>query len=393
MTDGSPLPLTVQHYEELALSTDQRPQDGLAFPLLGLFGEAGSLLSEAKKKHRDAASYAGYQASVIEEVGDVLWYLTTTAAHGGFSLTRVASAALQDSIGSSKECASGVPFAALQPAHIVRAASQPTPAFEATLLTLASEVGLLVTDFQSGKLKRGSAGLLERLGAILRALVLAASEAGVTIESAARANIEKIFDRWPQRKIYPQLFDESFPPTEQLPRKLEIEISEREVAGKKYVFQRCNNVNIGDRLTDNIRKADDYRFHDVFHYAYAAVLGWSPVTRALFRHKRKSNPSVDEAEDGARAILIEEGVASWIFGQAKNLQLFEGLESRGLSLSLLKHVRQFVAGYESARCPLWLWEESILQGYAAFRFLKKERRGVVRLDLQTRTFSISKSPQ
>jgi NTP pyrophosphatase (non-canonical NTP hydrolase) len=391
MTDG--LPLTVQQYEELALSTDQRPQDGLAFPLLGLFGEAGSLLSEAKKKHRDAASYAGYEVSVVEEVGDVLWYLTTTAAHGGFSLAQVAAAALQNFDASPKACVTQLSFAALQPASSVRVASHPTPALEATLLSLASDVGLLVTDFQSGKLTSRPAVLLERLAAVLRALILAASEAGVTIEDAAQINIAKTFDRWPKNKVYPPLFDESFPPTEQLPRTLTIEIAEREVAGKKYVFQRCNNLNIGDRLTDNIRKADDYRFHDVFHYAYAAVLGWSPVTRALFRLKRKSNPGIDEAEDGARAILIEEGVASWIFGQAKNLQLFEGLESRGLSLSLLKHVREFVSGYEAARCPLWLWEESIFKGYAAFRFLKKERRAVVHLDLQARTFSISKSPQ
>jgi hypothetical protein len=123
------------------------------------------------------------------------------------------------------------------------------------------------------------------------------------------------------------------------------------------------------------------------------VLGWSPVTRAMLRLKRKSNPGIDEAEDGGRAILIEEGVASWIFGQAKKLLFFEGLQPRELSLSLLKHVRQFVAGYESARCPLWLWEESILQGYTAFRFLRTHRRGLVHLDLQSRTFSISELPQ
>lgn len=132
MTDGSPLPLTVQQYEELALSTDQRPQDGLAFPLLGLFGETGSLLSEAKKKRRNAASHAGYQASVVEEVGDVLWYLATTAAHGGFSLTQVAAAALEHSIEPPKGCSAGLLFGALQPAHVVRAASHPTPAFAAT---------------------------------------------------------------------------------------------------------------------------------------------------------------------------------------------------------------------------------------------------------------------
>ena len=47
-----------------------------------------------------------------------------------------------------------------------------------------------------------------------------------------------------------------------------------------------------------------------------------------------------------------------------------------LPFDLLKHVRQFVAGYEPERCPLWLWEEAILEGYAAFRFLREHRRGL-----------------
>jgi NTP pyrophosphatase (non-canonical NTP hydrolase) len=243
MTHGLPLPLTVQQYEELAHSTDQRPQDGLAFPLLGLFGEAGSLLSEAKKKHRDAASYAGYGASVMEEVGDVLWYLTTAAAHGGFSLTQVAAKALNGPAAASGAFPPDLAFKLLQPETVPSVASDPTPAFDATLLALASEVGLLVTDFRSGGLPAGSPALLARLASVLRMLVLAANEAGVTIEGAARLNIEKIFDRWPQKKLYPPLFDESFPDTEQLPRQLTIEISEREVASKKYVFQRCNNIN------------------------------------------------------------------------------------------------------------------------------------------------------
>ena len=53
------------------------------------------------------------------------------------------------------------------------------------------------------------------------------------------------------------------------------------------IFQRCNGINIGDRLTDNAMNPDDYRFHDVFHYAYVAVLGWSPVICSLFRLKRR----------------------------------------------------------------------------------------------------------
>lgn len=154
------------------------------------------------------------------------------------------------------------------------------------------------------------------------------------------------------------------------------------------MVQRCNGLNIGDRLTDNIMRADDYRFHDVFHYSYASVLGWSPVLRSLLRVKRKSRPDVDEGQDGARAILIEEGVSTWVFGKAKQLQLFAEVESRGLAFSLLKSVREFVAGYEPEACPLWLWEEAILQGYRAFRFLKEKRKGRLRLNLVDRTLTI-----
>ncbi|WP_339033543.1 nucleoside triphosphate pyrophosphohydrolase family protein [Bradyrhizobium symbiodeficiens] len=74
-------PLSIMGYAEQALTTDQRSDAGsLAFPLLGLFGETGSLLSEVKKKHRDRASYIGYAAAVVDELGDVLWYLTVVAA-------------------------------------------------------------------------------------------------------------------------------------------------------------------------------------------------------------------------------------------------------------------------------------------------------------------------
>ena len=93
-----------------------------------------------------------------------------------------------------------------------------------------------------------------------------------------RSALAKITDRWPssEERTPPLLFDEDCPQEEQIPRLLEIEVFERPVGGKLYVFQRCNGINMGDRLTDNIMRPDDYRFHDVFHYAYAAVLGWSP---------------------------------------------------------------------------------------------------------------------
>lgn len=85
-------PLTLDDYAVQAAKTDQR-SDGssLNFPLLGLFGETGSLLSEVKKKQRDRASYIGYAAAVVEELGDVLWYLTAVASRAGLRLSDIAA--------------------------------------------------------------------------------------------------------------------------------------------------------------------------------------------------------------------------------------------------------------------------------------------------------------
>lgn len=154
---------------------------------------------------------------------------------------------------------------------------------------------------------------------------------------------------------------------------------EKSVAGNLYVIQQCKGINIGDRLTDNRSEPDDYRFHDVFHLAYAAVLGWSPVVRALFKVKRKSCPKIDENEDGARAILIEEGISTWCFNHGIQNGHFCGLKS--LDYSLLKSVHALVKGYEVESRPLWQWETAILQGFRVFRELKKHRKGKVIADL------------
>ena len=381
-------PLTVEGYTEQALATDRRSDGGsVNFLLLGLFGETGSLLSEVKKKQRDRASYIGYASAVVEELGDVLWYLTVVADRGGLRLSDIATGVGLVHTAEGTD----LPFASLQP-ELMPLSGEPSQAFEKTLLDLAGEVGMLMIDHQAGRLTDNPPALAARLIAVMRVLIQAANEAGVTLEAAAVKNLAKTHDRWPETRIYPELLDAGADAEERLPRDLHVEIFERSVNGQIYVFQRCNGVNIGDRLTDNAMTADDYRFHDVFHFAHVAVLGWSPVVRSLLRLKRKSDPKLDEAEDGARATLIEEGVTTWIFGQAVELNLFAEIKPGDLPFNLLKHVRQFVAGYEAERCPLWLWEEAILQGYAAFRFLRQHRRGHVHIDMINRHLSIEELP-
>jgi NTP pyrophosphatase (non-canonical NTP hydrolase) len=387
MTEEDFKPLSIASYAQQAATTDQGTDaSSLSFALLGLFGETGSLLSVVKKKQRDRASYLGYAMAVVEEFGDVLWYLSAVARRGGIRLSAIAANVNRGYTDWTHDDDT-LTFEALQPELISRDGA-PTPTFEATLLQLAGEVGALLSDWHSGKLKDNQAAFASHLVTVLRRLIQAANEAGVTLEAAAIKNLSKIFDRWPKVRTYPIPFDDQSDADEQLPRTLSIDIFEKEVRGQPFVFQRCNGIFIGDRLRDNAVEPDDYRFHDVFHFAHVAVLGWSPVIRALLKLKRKSEPKVDEAQDGARANLVEEGVTTWIFGQAQQLEFFKGLGVGDLPLDMLKHVREFVAGYEADAFPLWVWEEAILQGYEAFRFLQERRRGRVTIDFANRRLVI-----
>lgn len=384
--------LSLEEYQSSATSTDRTASapGGFDLPILGLFGETGSLLSEVKKMQRDTRTSSGYEDAVLEEMGDVLWYLAIIAVRAGIGLPAVADRAIGNM--TSSNGASALLFVDLQPQHFLPM-KFPTIAFERTLLQLAGAVGKLASLGPQNATAAVPDELLPLLAEVLSLLTAAANEAGVSLEDAARQNIAKAADRWPSGIVFPPLFDEKFPEEEQLPRLLAVDIFERVAAnGKHYVVQRCNGIYIGDRLTDNIVQPDDYRFHDVFHYAYAAVLGWSPVTRALLRLKRKSETKIDEGQDGARAILIEEGVATYVFGEAKNLDFFAGLSAGELSFSFLKSVRQFARGYEADTCPLWLWERAILQGNEAFRFLKANRRGRIIVDLGARELRIAEMP-
>jgi NTP pyrophosphatase (non-canonical NTP hydrolase) len=395
--DDGDAPLGLDEYQHFASLTDRNERHGaagLGFVLLGLFGEAGSLLSVVKKKQRDKASYLGYAPHVIEELGDVLWYFSVIAARGGLALSDVGHnlyrgyADWQDGGGANlrfRDLQSSPTFSSKR--------DEPTPAFEKTLLDLAADIGTLLADHQAGRLADNQAALKGALVTVLRTLVKAADEAGVTLDEAAAANLHKIFDRWPAKRVYPEPLDKTAPEYEQLPRQMTIDVFERTVAGKTYVFQQSNGINIGDRLTDNAVEPDDYRFHDVFHYAYCSVLTWSPVVRSFLRLKRKTDPVVDEVQDGARAILIEEGVATWIFGQARRLDFLADVKPGDLSFDILKTVRQFVSGYEPEQCPLWLWEEAILQGFEAFRFLRRERRARLLLDMERRRLHVGELPK
>ncbi|NKC13642.1 MAG: hypothetical protein GKR94_16060 [Gammaproteobacteria bacterium] len=167
--------MKMREYQKLAQVTDQNPgcdESGLVIPLLGMIGEAGSLLSEYKKKLRDGDSHVEFRQHLSEELGDLLWYIANLAQKWGLDL-----------------------------------------------------------------------------------------------EDIARANIDKVNDRWPggKRSVAYTLFDEGNEPTEQLPRRFEAELEEHEENGVVRVTFRIDGKQVGNEIADNAWTDDGYRFHDVFH--------------------------------------------------------------------------------------------------------------------------------
>lgn len=263
--------LTFDEYQEMATSTDRliRSDPRLAFPLLGLFGEAGSPLSEVKKKQRDKVAYRGYEDSVIEEIGDFLWYLNAiccrTNIRPGYLAHNLDKATPEWQPAAPRD----LKIVDIQ-SQGLRRASEPNLAFEQKLLKFAGEVGLLVTDHQAGRLEGNQAAAAGRLVAILRSLRAAAEEAGISLADAAVANIAKSLDRWPVSKRYPDLLDSGFPEHEQIPRRFALRLVENGGEGKRQVTPYFNGQPLGDKLTDNRMEDDDYHFHDAFHIAFAS---------------------------------------------------------------------------------------------------------------------------
>lgn len=385
-------PLALNEYQQFTARTDKNGKpgiDGLGFVFLGLFGEVGSLLSALKKKQRDRESFSSYHDEVIEELGDALWYFSNAAMRAGMNLSDIAERArLSLADWTYRGKASATTFVDLQQHGIPFAPPAAGERVEASLLALAGRVGVLLSHWSGGQIRDNGDQLSADLVEIFRSLLIAADDAQVSLDTAARQNVIKTFGRWPEQRTWDELFDSEYPDYEQLPRVMRVEFVERTCGSRKQVVMRYNGVNLGSPLTDNRHDADDYRYHDVFHLAFAGILGWSPTLRALLRIKRKSDPAIDENEDGARANIIEEGISTWIFNHGLRHDAFRHVKS--LDYALLKAVRELVTGYEVAQRPLWQWEHAILEGFRVFRELREHRSGIVTIDLNQRTIIFEK---
>lgn len=287
-------PMELNDFQREANRTDQRPgsdEGALLFPVIGLSSEVGSLVRHVKKRLRDQDAYELFSGEMLDELGDVLWYV---------------------------------------------------------------------------------ANLAEKLG--------------VGLDEIAEANLRKIRGRWPSSgdTLPLPLPDDAYPADEQLPRRTSVTFAEEPVEGRiKVHLYGPDGVRLGDPLTDNAYDDDGYRFHDVFHLTYAALLGWSPITRFFFDVKRNSNQQVREVEDGGRATVIEEAVSAFVFDYARNERFLQGVKH--VDFSLLTTIRRLVSRLEVADRTAHEWERTILRSFEVWRPLHAQRGGTVHLDLVERT--------
>jgi len=269
------------------------------------------------------------------------------------------------------------------------------------MLGLAGEVGELINEYKK-YLRDGPAHvrfrdrLAEELGDVLWYVAETATNFDLNLSDIAEQNIEKTQARWglgdggkSPSLPKPHIFDSRFPEHERFPRRFAAVFEQVEEGGKPKVRVSVGGRQLGQELTDNSHEADGYRFHDVFHFACAAVLGWSPVTRRNLRLgeddkgiKRKSEPTIDEVEDGGRAIVTEEGISALVFAYASDHALLDGVTH--VDYDLLKSIRVLTAKFEVSVCTAGEWEAAILMGYRVWKEVQAAQGGTVEVDLDHR---------
>jgi NTP pyrophosphatase (non-canonical NTP hydrolase) len=90
--------MELSEYQRQSRRTAEYPREAwLAYPALGLAGEAGEVAEHAKKAIRDDSGAVSEErrAAMAKELGDVLWYVAQLATELGLDLDRIAQENLE----------------------------------------------------------------------------------------------------------------------------------------------------------------------------------------------------------------------------------------------------------------------------------------------------------
>ena len=259
------------------------------------------------------------------------------------------------------------------------------------LYGLVGEVGEILTAFKKQKREYFPGfrdELKEELGDALWYLTALALKNGMSLEQIAAENVKKstsLFDEGEVRR-----FDAIYPENERFPRSFEIQFVVTGGVVKMMLLGGKKPKALGNPIKDNNYVDDFYRHHDVFHLAYAAVLGWSPVIRRMLEKKRKSKPEVDEVEDGGRAAIIEEAISAFVFNHASTRGYYKDTSKMHIDSRMMKIIMQMVSHLEVKVCTAKEWKNAIQLGFKIFHQVKDDSSGKLLVDLDGRDITYIK---
>jgi len=263
------------------------------------------------------------------------------------------------------------------------------------MLGLAGETGQLLSEYKK-HLRDGEAHkrfkdrVAEELGDLLWYISNVASKFGLDLNEVAASNLKKVRARWAGARNQAPCLDDAFPEAERFPRHMVVKLAEElGPFDRPRVLMTVNGEPIGQALSDNSYDPDGYRFHDVFHLAYAAILGWSPNLRAFLKRKRKSLPLLDEVEDGGRARIIEEGVSALAFDYARDHNFLDGVTE--IDFELLRTIRSMTSHLEIRSASTADWEQAIFEGFKVWRDVMANKGGEIVVDLDSRSIQYGRS--
>jgi NTP pyrophosphatase (non-canonical NTP hydrolase) len=288
------------------------------------------------------------------------------------------------------------------------------------LLGMAGEVGSLFLEQKKryrgdSELSDWSAFISEELGDLLWYASAVCRHLGSDLDTVMKTDADQLqgMESTGAGERFPA-FDLNAPLDERFPRQLQLRFVETQKGGEPVVTMMLRGTvpnafpdgavplpndkwkgytigtRLGDPVNDNSHSADAYRYHDAVHLGFLAVLQWSPNLRSLLRLKRKFDPRIDDAEDGARAIFAEEGLAAILAKQAFVNDSY--LDVRKVPEELLELIASVTEDLEVSVLPLWLWAEAICQGFAVLGALARNRGGFVLADLDAGSLTYSKTP-
>lgn len=427
--------MLISWYADHVVRTNQfkrRPEEEKRrISVYGLVSEIGSVASVVKKQMLGQTSHWPAYHELKEELGDAIWYCFALAEIeniGEDDILALGLKSLSEQIKKDDEqsvlsrflldpnhieefhrCAEAFPSKKQGTIEHFQKILQNTTRAKSAVITEASLIELMDISTQLMRLclsesewsmhdKKHKRPALYILEEIVWHLTVIASVYELPLVDIVNNNIQKalLYSSSPRLTSHiTPLHDKNH--REKLPRQFKVQFL---TVGEGLSRMYWKGLQLGDELTDNYREEDGYRFHDALHLANIVHLGWSPVFRGLMKRKRKSEPKIDEAEDGARAIIVEEMILKAIHSEGTERAeiIYPNLEAKDrpiftdefdVPFSFFKLIRRYVKGLEVEKNSFHEWEMAIREGYQIYNKLREYGQGTVTGDLHRRIINFS----